>query len=470
MTEINSSTKTVRQISPDQRGTDLAAGDKQLVWAYYGAFLITVVICLSPFKILGYVAPFVSVGWLFFMARSRQVRHRTLWIVALFLAVITFYVLVNSKFIVIGGLLAGITYGTFFFLGVVPVGRMGGKQLLNRITNLVAWILLVEGAVGILQAVVAAFETESFDLGNGDAVAGTINLSFTADGGFSNPMFASTTCFMLFALIPALIEKKRSIYIPFVLGAIAFVMASVVHLIIFAVIAAATAYLIFTPPVSGRAGRFRFVSVLFLVPLLAGVLLAENLVGLPGFATALADGDHPRAEVVHRALVEMPQEYAAMPLTGLGPGQFSSRAALIATGMYVGGITNPRSLPFLREQISAPLYDYLLDLWIRASDVERYGNSSTAKPFFSWISVFTEFGAPLFIGLFTYCFILVRRMRGFARTPEQKWLAASAGAGIIFFLLIGFQENYWEVPQAILLGLMLIQLMYANVVYGRVAQ
>ena len=404
------------------------------------------------------------------MAGSHQVRHRALWILGLFLAVIAFYTLANSNFIVIGGLLAGITYGTFFFLVVVPVERIGGKQLLDRVTNLVALVLLVEGSVGILQAVLAAFESESFDLGNGDAVAGTINLSFTPDGGFSNPMFASTTCFMLLALIPALIAKKRSIYIPFVLGAIAFVMASVVHLIIFAAIAAGTAYLLFNPPVSGRVGKFRFATVVLLVPLLAGALLANNLVGLPGFATALAEGDHPRAEVIHRAFVEMPHEYPTMPLTGLGPGQFSSRAALIASGMYFGGITNPRSLPFMRDQFSAPLYDYLLDLWITASDVERYGNSSTAKPFFSWLSVFTEFGVPLFIGLFIYCFILVRRMKRFAQTPEQKWLAASAGAGIIFFLLMGFQENYWEVPQAILLGLMLIQLMYANVVYGRVAQ
>src|SRR6266436_6432741 len=434
-----------------------ANGDRQIARAYYGAFLVAVVICLSPLKVLGYAAPFVSVGWLCFIARSRQVRHRTLWIVGLFLAVMAFYALANSNFIVIGGLLAGITYGTFFFLAVVPVKRIGGRQLLAHVTKLVAWVLLVEGSVGILQAVLAAFETESFDLGNGDAVAGTINLSFVPDGGFSNPMFASTTCFMLLALIPALIEKKRSVYIPFVLGAIAFAMASVVHLIIFAVIAAGAAYLIFNPPISSHVGRFRFVTGLLIVPLLAGVLLSDNLVGLTGFATALAEGDHPRAEVIHRAFLEMPHEYPAMPLIGLGPGQFSSRAALIGSGMYLGGITNPRSLPFLREQISAPLYDYLLDLWITASDVERYGNSSTAKPFFSWLSVFAEFGAPLFIGLFIYCFILVKRMRGFAHTSEQKWIATSAGAGIIFFLLMGFQENYWEIPQAVLLGLMLIQ-------------
>jgi hypothetical protein len=438
--------------------------NEQMVNAYYWAFLLALVVCFSPMKALSYSAPFLCAGCLLLMSGNRKVRYGFLWVAGTILTAIAFYAIVNSRFIVVGGLLAGITYGTYFLLAIIPVRLLANKNLLDRISKLVCWALVVEASFGISQAVVAGLESQSFDAGNGDVVSGTINPSLTPDGGLSNPMFAANVCFMLLMLIPSLIGKKRFVYIPFVLGAVAFVLASVMHLIIFGTIAIAISYLVFKPPIPGL-GRARFVTASLLIPILAGVLLAGNFGALPDFATSFGGGDHPKAEVLQRALVEMPREYPAMRFIGLGPGQFSSRAALIATGFYFGGITDPKSLPFIREQVSAPLSDYLLDLWIDASDEARYGNSSTAKPFFSWVSVYTEFGAPLFIGIFVYCLVLVKRMRGFARTPEQKWLAASAGTGIVFFLLMGFQENYWEVPQAVLVGLMLVQLLYANVVY-----
>ena len=39
----------------------------------------------------------------------------------------------------------------------------------------------------------------------------------------------------------------------------------------------------------------------------------------------------PRSKITMEAFADLPAEYPAMPLIGLGPGQFSSRAALIGT-------------------------------------------------------------------------------------------------------------------------------------------
>ena len=130
-------------------------------------------------------------------------------------------------------------------------------------------------------------------------------------------------------------------------------------------------------------------------------------------------------------------------------------------------LEDPRSIPLISGNFSPALSDYLLDLWVDASDVKAYGGSSSAKPFFSWMSVYTEFGGPVLLGVFVYAALLLRKMKARAKSPTQKWMAVSVAAGIVFLLLLGFQENYWEVPQAILVGLMLVQVMYANVVYGR---
>jgi hypothetical protein len=168
--------------------------------------------------------------------------------------------------------------------------------------------------------------------------------------------------------------------------------------------------------------------------------------------------------MIDRALTEMPREYPAMPFIGLGLGQFSSRAALISTGLYFGGITNPRTLPFLKDQRSQVFMEDFLDLWV---DSVEQNQGSTTVPWFSWMSVYTELGAPALVLIFAYVWILLRRMKLRAHTGSTRWLATAAGAALVLFVIMGFQENYWEIPQAILIGMMLIQVSYANVVYAK---
>jgi hypothetical protein len=45
-------------------------------------------------------------------------------------------------------------------------------------------------------------------------------------------------------------------------------------------------------------------------------------------------------------------------------------------------------------------------------------------------------------------------------------MAAATGTGIVLLALLGVQENYWETPQAILIGAILLKAMYAQLVYG----
>lgn len=443
--------------------------DQEVVAAYYQAFVIALVICLSPFKGLAYAAPLICGVWFLSKSGDDSARRKAGYGLALAVAVVIAYWILRHEYSLVGGLLAIVTYSTFLFLAIIPTKSLANEKLLDRMTTLVARILVCEALIGIVQAVVGAREGGGFDLGNGDVVQGTIHLSFVADGAFSNPIYAANMVFFLLVLVPVLIAKKRPVTWPLLLGIIAFVLASVIHMILFLAVGLVFSLLWFRPPLPRTVHRFRLASVALLGPLIAIIALSANLSTLNYQAGLFATGGLPKGVMVYRAVYEMPQEYPAMPLIGLGPGQFSSRASLISTGLYFGGLEDPKSVPLIRGHLSPALSDYLLDLWVDSSNVSAYGGSSSAKPFFSWMSVYTEFGTPALIAIFIYCLVLLKRMKAHAQSPQQKWLAVSSGAAICFLLELGFQENYWEVPQAILIGLMLVQVMYANVIYYRAA-
>jgi hypothetical protein len=121
--------------------------------------------------------------------------------------------------------------------------------------------------------------------------------------------------------------------------------------------------------------------------------------------------------------------------------------------------------------MSVPFAQYVQDLWLSlffdsaGNYVHRLNNtSSTYQPFFSWLSMYTEFGL---IGLGTSLAFLAHilfRTKKHIRFPNQRLTALSIGAGSLFLFLLGLQENYWETPQAIFIGLLLMKVQYANLV------
>lgn len=438
--------------------------------AYYSAFVLVVLVSFSPFKPLAYTLPFISIFWLYCCSRNAELKRRVLLMVLAVTALITLYYILETNYLPVGGMVAAVTYGSLIVVAVVPAKYVADKVLLERVQLLLKKVILFEACFGILQGLVAAYRSGSFDIANGDAVEGTIHLGFGPDEAFGNPMFAANICFLLLALLPSIVKRKSSVYLPFSLGVIAFVMASVMHMIIFFVISVIVALCIFKPPFPAVVGKRRLILVSLLIPVLTLGLLSGNLGSLPSIISGFISGELPKGEMVRRAIFEMPTEYPSMPFVGLGAGQFSSRASLITTGLYFGGLEEPKNLPFLKGETSKPVDDYLYDLWVLASDFDQFGGGSSAKPFFSWLSVCTEFGAPVLIGAFIYVIVLLNRLRVKAQSADQKWLAVSIGAGIMFFLSLGVQENYWEVPQAILVGLMWLLVAYANVVHGSSTQ
>jgi hypothetical protein len=432
--------------------------------AYYQAFIISLLICWSPIKILAYAAPFFALAWFIFITRSSVVLRNFLIWLFLFASIISLHIIFNFNFVIFSALLSIFTYSSFSFIFAIPSHHLAGPELLGRMLGITQWVVLFEGSLGILQAIYGFTQNKSFDLGNGDFVQGTINLSFTSGLAFSNPMYAVNITFLLIGLFTFFVLEKKGFF-PFALGCVALILASVVHVLVFLFIAILLTLIVFRPVLLKSTASLAVISFLLIfVPVLSFFVLYSNVQSLSGIYEGTARGDSPRFQITERTFSTIPTQFPLMPFVGLGPGQFSSRAALIGTGLYFGGPNDPSPLP-IPKGMSQALETNLLDLWLTAAANKYYG--STQQPFYSWLSVYTELGAPAFFVLSIIALRLVLKLKSKVQTYQQEIMAMAFSIGVIFLFLLGLQENYWEVPQAIFLGTMFLKVLYASVFYAK---
>ncbi len=261
--------------------------------------------------------------------------------------------------------------------------------------------------------------------------------------------------------------------VAFAVGSVSLIMASVLHVLLFLAAALVIALLVYYPTLFRRkAGCLILVSLVILSGL-AVSLLRGNFRTMGGFIKLTFSGQTPRSQVVARAFTTMLADYPWMPGIGLGPGQFSSRAGLIGTGKYFGTPANPTPIPLLPRDASVPFKEHVEDLWLSLF-FDQEGNyvhtpdntSSTYQPFFSWLSIYTEYGL---IGVCLAILLLVGICEPDtqpALSYDDRLVALSVGAGALLVILLGLQENYWETPQAILIGLILLKIQYADACFA----
>lgn len=418
------------------------------------------VLALCPIKALAYASPVFALGWYLLTSGSTRAKQRTLLWVAAWVGCIVVYNLYIPHFDLTSAILEIFTYGSFALPFAVPNNELSSRNLLLRMTQACATALLLESCIGLLQGVAGAIQTGNFDIASGDYVQGTIYPLLHPDLAFANPMFAVNLSFMLLALLPFAATSRRWRRRA-LLGVAVLVLASVMHVLIFLFLAVTASLFYFRP--EGAAKKYLAKGLVF-APLLMGILLTTNLRTLvPIVQEALAQAS-PRALVVVASVLELPNEHPLMPVVGLGPGQFSSRAALISSGLFLGGPYDPKSLPLLTPSSSQPFQEYIENLWVATTENPYWGSSQ--KPFFSWLSLYTEWGLPIILVLICLTLLLMVKLRKrTAGTPLGIW-ATALGAGILFLMLLGLQENYWEIPQAILIGVMWMKAVHATLMPG----
>jgi hypothetical protein len=428
--------------------------------AYYAGFLLALLLCWCPFKIAAYAAPAVCLLWVIFAGRSAVVFRRVVVMALAATCLILGHALLNDAFVLSSAVLAVITYSSLAILWSLPGKDLRNPRLLERMTNATCAMVMLQCVVGLVQGLYGYMIAGSFDGANGDIVQGTIYPYLHGDGAFANPMYGASVTLMTLSLIPGA-RSKRKYALAMCMGAVALVLASVLHQLAYLSLAVALAYLWVRPRLRLSRAAVALLSFSALTLLLSLALLPGNLATFSGIVSEFLRGESPRRAILARVMNDMPSQYPYMPLVGVGPGQFSSRAALMNTGFYFGSPRAPKDFsPFLRNAVPEPMRESLLPLWIRSSGVKYYGSSQ--KPDFGWLSVYTEFGG---IGMaLAICVIglALWRLPRRAKDVSVGLLSFSCACMILFTALIALQENYWEVPQAVLPGVLLLSVMHAQ--------
>lgn len=444
---------------------------KKYAKAFFSTFLLALAITWAPINSLAYIMPLFCLAWFIVRSNSGKTLLYSFCYLILFFFILFFYEILyyntqDINFQAGGAVLTLITYSSFIFLLFTPHRIYHNQYSYLKFAKVIKLLILIQATLGVVQLFCTmALKSFSFDGAMGDKVKGTISpFSFLTDkSDFGNISFATNMVFLLFFFAPYVLTYKRGKLI-FAWGVFSLICASVLHILL-AVIGAIIIVGFFFR-------RFSKVSYkIFYVILIIGVgvgflakLQPSNFSLIKNYAIIYAEAKSPKVTSTIDVVTEVPNNYPMMLLLGFGPGQYSSRASLIATGKYLGGMDNKKKYFFLPNSMTKPFEDYLWDDWIESTNKEVYGGSAMSKPFYSVMSIYTEFGLIALVailGWIAYQFIKLRKvyLKKTVTIEDNitKLLAFSIALSMLFLLFVCFIENYLEISQAIFPGLLMIK-------------
>jgi len=440
----------------------------------FDALIITFIISLSPFKLIAYLVPFLVFLLLIWDGiRKKSIvkfyRYFYIFILLIILYCVNNY-LANSKFLFINFFLSILTYSSFIVLFFIPQVIFDNCSIFYlKLCNWLKAILIIEILIGFIQIFFVFFNNGfSFDLAAGDVIQGTINpFSFWhIELGFNNPIFLCNIIFIILFISPVLIDKKKYVLILFTLLII--LLASSIHILICIFFAFFSVFLLLGIIKNFKYIIYTVVSIILLVYILAMTQPDNFSLFTTYFTQIFLENTSPKVISLFTSILQLPYEHLNIFIFGLGPGQYTSRASLIASGHFFGSFENPIKLPFTGDAQINPIFsEYIYDLWEKTeTNVDFYGGSIMAKPFFSQLSVLVEFGFVGFVFLQYLFFSWVNKIRSLylksINSFQKRYLIIILICAFYIYFL-GFFENYWEVTQAIFSGLFLITLFYKNI-------
>jgi len=439
--------------------------------AFYEVFILTIVIAWLPFKLLAYATPFIGIVW--FIIRSRSGKSLLLLVLALLVYAFfiggyaLFYHFKKEEYIIQNSFLSLITYGSFFFFLVLPGNALLAQIEYKKYIKVIEWVILGEALLGIFQAAIyVVLYGGNFDSATGDVVQGSLSpLSFLApSGNFNNQIYAANMLVLLAFYVPYVIANKKGVWIVG-LGFLAIIFASVMHLFIAFIVAAAIVALYFSRSFI-KLNLNRIVIILFVIAsIVIAIALQPRNFGLIGhYLHNVTTDQSPKTVATIKTLTKLPDDCPWVYFIGLGPGQYASRAGLIGTGNYFGEFKHPKDIPFLEPKRSFALQKYIYKSWEEVStNVDKYGNSTMSRPFYSLLSILVEFGYVAFALILVFLIIFVKRLKKtyvyelLNKNNLNAFYSLACAVLVVFFISISIFENYMEVTQAIFPGLLLLK-------------
>ena len=200
------------------------------------AFLLSAALVWIPDKAPAYILPLAILCLMVIARQSGMAAIRLLAVGLGFTALTVGWMLSDSGFYLLGALLTFVCYGGIIFYVVLGHKDIGvSDRSLQTVAKYWAWILVLEGGIGIGEAIYGYSHDHSFDIANGDWVKGSIGFTLhglSQGGHFSNAMFAANIAFGLL-MVATLRGHRKLQYWAFVIGICALILASVMHIILF---------------------------------------------------------------------------------------------------------------------------------------------------------------------------------------------------------------------------------------------
>jgi hypothetical protein len=433
---------------------------------FFESFVTVLIFTFLPFKAIGFAIPLLFLAVLLIRSRSAAVTKRLILLVSGCGLILLFYYIAflfeSHHFILSNGILSFISYSSFLVLFLLPKNIVSQRYDYRRMVKVILPLMAFEGAYGILQRLISSLR----GVHHGDLVEGTISpfsVFIGATSGFGNQFYAMNMIFLLIFCFPYVYQNRKGL-IPFGIGLLGVILASVGHVfysLVFATIVTILYFearsIIFDPK------RLIIVAAAPIFLIVALAVLDENVFNdASRQARNFINGDTPKSKAIEIVFTKVSDEYPSIHLIGLGPGQYSSRAAIIASGQYGSLSEFFTKLPFLSLGIPEAFKEHVLVYWNDYKKNSGYGNSTMNRPFLSLLSFYAEYGAVLFAALLLGVAYLMGRAKSmynkvkYAGAGPEKLMPYSFSISLLFLLMIGVYENYYETPQGIFVGLLLI--------------
>src|ERR1017187_4759103 len=403
----------------------------------FSAFIALIVIVAFPGKFLFYIAPGILILISLFAGgfiRFWRLMGIIFGIVALSLATIAFD-LEDGAHANISGLVFGVEgYLPIFILWSLSKDFRVSEGLAWRLATACSVFIFLEAAIGSVQWAITQ---------DGDYVSGTLGLfdAVTREKTISQVNY----CFTLFCMIVycAIWIHKRRMKLGCGVALAAAFMASTMHHTLF--------FMALLPALAVTGGRrFRLlatsIGIMSIVFASTFFLDPEIVDNIDGWVDKVLAPNSPKQMSVTGALEMMQGKNLVL---GVGLGQFSSRAAILSSGSG-SSVNLPRLLAdtstYYERFLKRPVFNY----------GQNGESSAMAMPYFSILSVITEFGPVIaIIVLFKIVQTVIENIR-LGATSQAAWRVSCYCNFLIGFLfLCSFIQNYLELTQAIMIPILL---------------
>lgn len=444
--------------------------EKKYAIAFYESFIIALIIVWLPLKAIPYITPIISLVWFIIRANSGRTVIRLITFLGIFLVFICVYFITYKGFILSNAILSLITYGAFIFYIVLPKYFYSPKYNYLKYVKVVKIFLFIETLVGLLQIFISVIlRGGGLDLSAGDVVQGTIKpLAFMGGhAGFGNQMYAINMVFLLLFITPYVFKYRKNTLL-YLLAFIALFLSSVMHVFIAAIVAIVITIIFFRKELIPKLNTSHIMGILVFIFVFIFYAISQpsNYYSMFGYINSYSKNQSPKVEATFNVFTKVSIQYPTIYMIGLGPGQYSSKAGLIGSGHYFGSFHKPQKILFLPESQSEPFKEYVFKLW-ETSTHPSYGSSTMNRPFYSILSIYTEFGTIVFILIVYLVYIKIKSLRKYylfykyiSQDKLLSLISFISAVSILFLLVIAFFENYLETTQAIFVGLLLIKLLY----------